>query len=94
MKVRVHDAQSPAPAVLLAGHGARLQAFHQARQEGARPLPEDPEAAMPVVRAYRFEPPARQGLADLELDDYLLTYSGTHRVRSPPRPCPCCGGCG
>ncbi|WNG27137.1 ATP-dependent Clp protease ATP-binding subunit [Cystobacter fuscus] len=88
VKVRVHDAQAPAPAVLLAGHGARLQAFHQARQEGARPLPEDPEAAMPVVRAYRFEPPARQGQAELELDDYLLTYSGTHRVRSPAEALP------
>jgi ATP-dependent Clp protease ATP-binding subunit ClpA/ATP-dependent Clp protease ATP-binding subunit ClpC len=88
VKVRVHDAQAPAPAVLLAGHGARLQAFHQARQEGVRPLPEDPEAAMPVVRAYRFEPPTRQGLAELELDDYLLTYSGTHRVRSPAEALP------
>ena len=88
VKVRVHEAEAPEPAVLLAGHAARLHAFHEARQEGRRPLPEDPEAAMPVVRAYRFEPPARQEVAELELDDYLLTYSGTHRVRSPAEALP------
>ncbi|MBM7116208.1 AAA family ATPase [Archangium primigenium] len=83
VKVRVHPADAPAPPLLLASHAARLQAFHEARQQGLQPLPEDPEAAMPVVRAYRFEPPSRQQVAELELDDYLLTYSGVHRVRSP-----------
>ena len=41
-------------------------------------------AAAPVVRAYRFEPPTRpNGVEPLELDDYLLTHSGIHRVREP-----------
>jgi ATP-dependent Clp protease ATP-binding subunit ClpA/ATP-dependent Clp protease ATP-binding subunit ClpC len=53
------------------------------------PLPEDPEAAMPVLRAYRFEPPARSGgVSVLELDDYLLTHSGSHRVASPAEALP------
>ncbi|WNG47521.1 ATP-dependent Clp protease ATP-binding subunit [Archangium minus] len=84
VKVRVHEASAPEPSELLALHGAKLLAFHKARQEGVRPLPEDPESAAPVVRAYRFEPPARPGtISVLELDDYLLTHSGSHRVRTP-----------
>jgi ATP-dependent Clp protease ATP-binding subunit ClpA/ATP-dependent Clp protease ATP-binding subunit ClpC len=84
VKVRIHAAGAPAPSELLALHAAKLQAFHKARQDGVRPLPEDPEAAAPVVRSYRFEPPARPGsVSALELEDYLLTHSGTHRVRTP-----------
>ena len=46
---------------------------------------------MPVVRAYRFEPPARQlAVSTLELDDYLLTHSGSapgaHSRRGPACP--------
>ena len=88
VKVRIHEADAPGPAALLAGHEGRLRAFHLARQEGRVPLPEDPEAAMPLVRAYRFELPARGEMAELELDDYLLTYSGTHRVRLPSEALP------
>jgi len=89
VKVRIHGANAPEPSTLLELHGAKLQAFHKARQEGVRPLPEDPEAAAPVVRAYRFEPPTRPGeVSVLELDDYLLTYSGSHRVRSPAEALP------
>ncbi|HEX8825536.1 MAG TPA: hypothetical protein VF794_36845, partial [Archangium sp.] len=89
VKVRVHEPNVPEPATLLELHGTKLQAFHKARQEGVRPLPEDPEAATPVVRAYRFEPPTRPGeVSVLELDDYLLTHSGSHRVRSPAEALP------
>lgn len=84
VKVRVHDERAPAPLELITQHEAKLQAFHKARQTGVSPLPENPEAAAPVVRAYRFEPPTRTGaVSTLELDDYLLTHSGTHRVRTP-----------
>ena len=83
VKVRLHPADAPEPVELLALHGPKLQAFHKARQEGVSPLPENPEAAVPVLRAYRFEPSPRSGGAELELDDYLLTHSGTHRVRTP-----------
>jgi ATP-dependent Clp protease ATP-binding subunit ClpA/ATP-dependent Clp protease ATP-binding subunit ClpC len=84
VKVRIHDASAPEPLALLNQHDAKLQAFHKARQEGVRPLPENPEAAAPVVRAYRFEPPTRPGsVSVLELDDYLLTHSGSHRVHNP-----------
>jgi ATP-dependent Clp protease ATP-binding subunit ClpA/ATP-dependent Clp protease ATP-binding subunit ClpC len=84
VKVRVHEADAPEPLALLALHEAKLRAFHKARQEGVSPLPDDPEAGAPVVRAYRFEPPARPGAVSvLELDDYLLTYSGSHRVKTP-----------
>ncbi|MCY1078093.1 AAA family ATPase [Archangium lansingense] len=89
VKVRIHEANAPSPSELLALHSAKLQAFHKARQEGVRPLPEDPESAAPVVRAYRFEPPVRPGAVSvLELDDYLLTHSGSHRVRSPAEALP------
>lgn len=89
VKVRVHGVEAPQPLELLARHGAKLQAFHKARQEGVSPLPEDPEAAAPVVRAYRFEPPTRPGaVAVLELEDYLLTSSGSHRVRTPAEALP------
>jgi ATP-dependent Clp protease ATP-binding subunit ClpA/ATP-dependent Clp protease ATP-binding subunit ClpC len=89
VKVRVHDASAPEPLRLLALHDAKLQAFHKARQEGAHPLPENPEAAAPVVRAYRVEPPTRPGaVAPMELDDYLLSYSGNHRVRAPSEALP------
>jgi len=89
VKVRVHEANAPAPAELLVLHAMKLQAFHKARQEGVNPLPEDPEAAAPVVRAYRFEPPSRPGAVSvLELDDYLLTHSGSHRVRTPAEALP------
>jgi ATP-dependent Clp protease ATP-binding subunit ClpA/ATP-dependent Clp protease ATP-binding subunit ClpC len=82
VKVRVHEAGAPEPAHLLELHEVKLRAFHKARQEGVSPLPEDPESAAPVVRAYRFEPPSRQGsVSVMEIDDYLLTYSGSHRVR-------------
>ncbi len=84
VKVRVHDLAAPEPLRLLSLHDVKLQAFHTARQEGANPLPENPEAAVPVVRAYRFEPPSRQRESSvLELDDYLLSSSGSHRVRAP-----------
>ncbi|HYO59667.1 AAA family ATPase [Archangium sp.] len=89
VKVRVHEASAPEPSELLALHDMKLQAFHKARQEGVSPLPEDPESAAPVVRAYRFELPARPGtISVLELDDYLLTHSGSHRVRSPAEALP------
>jgi ATP-dependent Clp protease ATP-binding subunit ClpA/ATP-dependent Clp protease ATP-binding subunit ClpC len=82
VKVRVHEENAPEPARLLELHEAKLRAFHKARQEGVSPLPEDPESAAPVVRAYRFDPPARYGTVSMmEVDDYLLTYSGSHRVR-------------
>ncbi|QRN92932.1 ATP-dependent Clp protease ATP-binding subunit [Archangium violaceum] len=82
VKVRVHEENAPEPVRLLELHEAKLRAFHKARQEGASPLPEDPESAAPVVRAYRFEPPSRQGTVSvMEIDDYLLTYSGSHRVK-------------
>jgi ATP-dependent Clp protease ATP-binding subunit ClpC len=84
VKVRVHDANAPEPLELISKHDAKLQAFHQARRDGTGPLPENPEAAAPVVRAYRFEPPTRpDAVATMELDDYLLTHSGVHRVRTP-----------
>jgi ATP-dependent Clp protease ATP-binding subunit ClpC len=84
VKVRIHDASAPEPLALLNQHDSKLQAFHKARQEGVSPLPENPEAAAPVVRAYRFEPPPRPGsVSVLELDDYLLTHSGNHRVHNP-----------
>ncbi|MDY7228502.1 AAA family ATPase [Hyalangium rubrum] len=84
VKVRVYEESAPEPLALITQHEAKLQAFHKARQEGTRPLPENPEAAAPVMRAYRFEPPTRpDAVSVLELDDYLLTYSGSHRVRSP-----------
>ncbi len=82
VKVRVHEVDAPEPARLLELHEAKLRAFHKARQEGVSPLPEDPESAAPVVRAYRFDPPSRYGTVSMmEVDDYLLTYSGSHRVR-------------
>jgi ATP-dependent Clp protease ATP-binding subunit ClpA/ATP-dependent Clp protease ATP-binding subunit ClpC len=84
VKVRVHEASAPEPVKLLELHAAKLRAFHEARQSGVSPLPEDPEAAAPVVRSYRFQPPSYPGeVAVLELEDYLLTYSGNHRVRNP-----------
>jgi ATP-dependent Clp protease ATP-binding subunit ClpA/ATP-dependent Clp protease ATP-binding subunit ClpC len=89
VKARVHDADAPAPLELIAQHDTKLQAFHKARQEGMNPLPENPEAAAPVVRAYRFEPPPHpHAVSTLELDDYLLTYSGLHRVRTPSEALP------
>jgi ATP-dependent Clp protease ATP-binding subunit ClpC len=84
VKVRVHPESAPEPLELITQHETKLQAFHKARQQGLSPLPDNPEAAVPVVRAYRFEPPPRPDMVStLELDDYLLTYSGTHRVSSP-----------
>ncbi|WP_224244201.1 AAA family ATPase [Hyalangium gracile] len=84
VKARVHDAAASAPLELITQHDAKLQAFHKARQEGRSPLPENPEAAVPVVRSYRFEPPTRPNtVSNLELEDYLLTHSGTHRVFTP-----------
>jgi ATP-dependent Clp protease ATP-binding subunit ClpA/ATP-dependent Clp protease ATP-binding subunit ClpC len=89
VKVRVHEAAAPEPLELITRHDAKLHAFHKARQEGVSPLPENPEAGAPVVRAYRFEPPPRPGaVSTLELDDYLLTHSGTHRVRTPAEALP------
>lgn len=88
VKVRVHAAQAPEPEALLALHAAKLQAFHKARQQGVSDLPEDPEAAVPVVRSYRFEPSTRPGGAVVELEDYLLTYSASHRVTTPAEALP------
>ena len=89
VKVRVHPEPASEPLQLITQHETKRQAFHKARQEGVSPLPDNPEAAAPVVRAYRFEPPTRQGeVSVLELDDYLLTYSGSHRVRSPAEALP------
>jgi ATP-dependent Clp protease ATP-binding subunit ClpA/ATP-dependent Clp protease ATP-binding subunit ClpC len=89
VKVRAHPEPSPEPLELITQHETKLQAFHQARQQGLTPLPDNPEAAAPVVRAYRFEPPSRpDAVSAMELDDYLLTYSGSHRVRSPAETLP------
>ncbi|WP_224366720.1 AAA family ATPase [Hyalangium versicolor] len=89
VKVRVHAAAAPEPLELIMQHDTKLQAFHKARQEGLSSLPENPEAAVPVVRAYRFDPPAHpHAIGSLELEDYLLTYSGNHRVKTPTDPLP------
>jgi ATP-dependent Clp protease ATP-binding subunit ClpA/ATP-dependent Clp protease ATP-binding subunit ClpC len=89
VKVRAHPEPSAEPLELITQHETKLQAFHKARQQGITPLPDNPEAAAPVVRAYRFEPPSRpEAVSTMELDDYLLTYSGNHRVRSPAETLP------
>jgi ATP-dependent Clp protease ATP-binding subunit ClpA/ATP-dependent Clp protease ATP-binding subunit ClpC len=84
LRVRVWQAGVEAqPEEVIEQHAAGAAAFSQGLEQGADPLPENPDRLLPLVREYRFDPPSqpRQG-APLDLVDYALGYAATLKVRS------------
>ena len=69
------------PVALLEQHAVRRRRFIEALEAGAEDPGENPDTLGPIVRRYRFDPPAT-GRADCEVEDYVLCYAGHHRVRS------------
>ncbi len=49
---------------------------------GAGETADRPDALGPIVRRYRYDPPAAGGWTRCEVEDYVLCYAGGHRVRS------------
>ena len=97
VKVRVHEAsRARRPLELVTQHAAKLQAFHKARQEGASPLPENPEAARsrgPRLPLRASHPPE----AWWRPWSWTTTCSPTAAPTGcglPRMPCPRSGGCG
>ena len=84
LRVDVRPAKDDeSPLSLLRQHLAAERTFRRALEAGGDTLPENPLGLLPLARSYRFDPPAEgKPAADLELEDYLLGYAGTQRVRS------------
>ncbi|MCA9712227.1 MAG: hypothetical protein KDK70_40700, partial [Myxococcales bacterium] len=45
-------------------------------------LPPNPDAVLPIVRRYRFDPPPPGELSPLEVEDYPLAHALQTRARS------------
>jgi ATP-dependent Clp protease ATP-binding subunit ClpA/ATP-dependent Clp protease ATP-binding subunit ClpC len=84
LRVRVLPAPGErAAGELVAEHRQQARLFGQALERGDAQLPENPHRLLPLVREYRFDPPARPGAsARLELTDYGLGHATTLHARS------------
>jgi len=87
VQVRVQGGEALPPHELLAALGQQRAAFAQARSGQQAPSTEaqaDPDAPLPVVRTYRFEPPHRPGAAaPVELEDFELGWATSQRGKTP-----------
>ncbi len=69
------------PAAVLEEHAARRRRFVEALETGAE-AGANPDRLAPIVRRYRYDPPAAGGWARCEVEDYVLCHAAGHRVRS------------
>ena len=70
------------PAAVLERNAVRRRRFVEALETGAEDPGENPDALAPIVRRYRYDPPAAGGWSRCEVEDYVLCHAATHRVRS------------
>ncbi|MEM9459285.1 MAG: AAA family ATPase [Myxococcota bacterium] len=81
VRVRVLDG-----AIDPAEHVRRLDrerdAFVAALEAGRSTLPDNPDAVLPIVRRYRFDPPRPGELSTLDVEDYPLAHVLSTRARS------------
>ena len=69
------------PAAMLEEHALRRRRFIEALEAGIEDPGDHPDALAPIVRRYRYDPPAA-GRARCEVEDYALCHAATRRVRS------------
>ena len=81
VRVRVLDG-----AIDPAEHVRRLdgerEAFVRALEAGGSALPDNPDAVLPIVRRYHFDPPRPGELSTLDVEDYPLAHVLSTRARS------------
>jgi ATP-dependent Clp protease ATP-binding subunit ClpA/ATP-dependent Clp protease ATP-binding subunit ClpC len=83
LRVRVWSAAGAAPSDVVAGRAVQAAAFEEALEHGTSTLPANPDELFPLVREYRFDPPAvATESAPLEVSDYALGYAATLHVRA------------
>jgi ATP-dependent Clp protease ATP-binding subunit ClpC len=84
VRVEVRPAVAGKTPVLLARERAEARRrFEDALERGLPQLPENPDAALPLCRSIRFDPPHKKGqLAPLELEDYVVGTSLSLRCRT------------
>ncbi len=58
------------------------EAFVEALEQGRTPLPANPDAVLPIVRRYHFDPPHPGELSPLEVEDYSLAHALRTRARA------------
>ncbi len=80
---RAGGGEQQTPEEVIARHVEGAVAFARGLEQGADPLPQNPDRLLPLVREYRFDPSshARQG-APLDLVDYALGYAASMKVRT------------
>ncbi len=83
VRVRVLPGVDADPVRHLAGLEAERSAFIESLESTADGvLPEHPDAILPIVRRYVFDPPSPRDLAWLDIEDYPLMYATRTRVRT------------
>lgn len=83
VQVRVRPAPADeSPGSVAEKHEADRIEFTKLLEAGTDTLPINPEKLSPIVRRYDFEPPANDRRVPCEVEDYVLSYAGTHRVRT------------
>jgi ATP-dependent Clp protease ATP-binding subunit ClpC len=84
VRVRVWGAAEQQPEQIVAEHLAGVRELELALEEGRQPLPENPQLLLPLVREFRFDPPAqaRREAAPLEVTDFALGYAASMQVCS------------
>jgi ATP-dependent Clp protease ATP-binding subunit ClpA/ATP-dependent Clp protease ATP-binding subunit ClpC len=83
VQVRVLTADAKAPGIVLDERARAREAFKKARAQGRTEVA-DPDAPLPTVRVYRFEPAVgRDAATPLEVEDFELGWATATRGKSP-----------
>jgi ATP-dependent Clp protease ATP-binding subunit ClpA/ATP-dependent Clp protease ATP-binding subunit ClpC len=80
VQVHVLPGGSLFPRALLEERQRQREAFQRARAADGEVA--DPDAPLPTVRVYRFEPPIGGGVVPLEVEDYELGWATTGRGKA------------
>ncbi|MCX4241409.1 AAA family ATPase [Paraliomyxa miuraensis] len=80
VRVRVLDG-SITPAEHVRRLETEREAFVAGLESGAVPLPDNPDAVLPIVRRYRFDPPRPGEPTSIEIEDYPLAHAVQTRAR-------------
>ncbi len=68
------------PAAHAAGLARQRAAFVGALEQGT-PVPHNPDAVLPIIRRYRFDPSPTGEPAPIEVEDYPLAHAVCTRAR-------------
>ncbi len=81
VRVRVLSESVVPPAEHVAGLDRRRAAFLAALEAGEPPPPDNPDAILPVVRRYDYDPQRSDDPTWIEVEDYPLTYAVRTQVK-------------